>query len=328
MVHPPSCRGILVTEGVRGEGGILLNNKGERFMKRYHKLLELGPRDVVARSIWKEIQEGRGSEHGGVYLSVTHLPPELVKDRLKTMYRQFLLAGVDITKQPMEVAPAAHYYMGGVRANVRTETKVKGLYAAGEEMGGVHGANRLGGNSLASTQVFGKRAGRYAALYAKEATKKPIDREQILAEQKRFEEAEKAVDNMVSPAEVKRRLNRVMWENAAITRTEETLSRAEDEIARIKAEMLPRLRAAKSATRQYNKELVEVFEVTNLVRVAEILVKAARIRKESRGAHYRLDYLQRNDEEWLKHIVWWLEDGVLKYRFEPVRMTLIPKPSS
>jgi succinate dehydrogenase/fumarate reductase flavoprotein subunit len=327
MVWPPSCRGILVTEAVRGEGGILLNKQGERFMQRYHKLLELGPRDVVARSIWREVQEGRGSEHGGVYLSVTHLPSERVRGKLKTTYKQFLLAGVDITKQPMEVAPAAHYYMGGVRANVRGETAVKGLYVAGEEMGALHGANRLGGNSLAATQVFGKRAGVYAATYARENLKRPIEKAQLKSEEHRFNSLLKLLDDKVSTAEVRGRLNRAMWDGAGITRTEEKLAEAEGEIEWIKAKMLPRLRAADTSSLQFNKEIVEILETVNLVRVAEILVKAAKVRKESRGAHYRLDYPRRDDPNWLKHIVWYLDGGILKYRFEPVTMTVVKQPT-
>jgi fumarate reductase (CoM/CoB) subunit A len=316
-----------VTEGVRSEGGILLNVKGERFMTRYHKLLELAPRDVVARSIWREVQEGRGTEHGGVYLSVTHLPPERIKERLKTMYKQFLLAGVDITKQPMEVAPAAHYYMGGVRADVNG-TAVKGLFVAGEEMGGVHGANRLGGNSLLATQVFGKRAGESAALFAKEAVREPIDKSQVKLELQKFSELLKPRGNRVTVAQARNRLTKAMWKGAGIARTEDSLAKTESEIEYIKSEMLPKLGPADASTLQYNKEVVEILETFNLVRVAEFLVKSARIRKESRGAHWRLDYPKRDDANWLKHIVWYLDGGALRHRFEPVVMTIIKQPTT
>ena len=328
MVWPPSCKGILVSESVRGEGGILLNIKGERFMSRYHKLLELAPRDVVARSIWREVQEGRGAEHGGVYLSVAHLPPERIKERLKTIYRQFLLAGVDITKQPMEVAPSAHYYMGGVRADVNGRTAVKGLFVAGEEMGGVHGANRLGGNSLLATQVFGKRAGESAALFAKEGIREPIDKSQVKLELQKFALLLKPRSDRVSVAQVRNRLGKAMWEGAGIARTEDSLAKTESEIEYMKAEMLPKLSPADANTLRYNKEIVEILETFNLVRVAEMLVKSARMRKESRGAHWRLDYPKRDDANWLKHIVWYLDGGALKYRFEPVVMTIIKQPTA
>ena len=182
MVYPPGVKGLLVTEGVRGEGGILYNNKMERFMERYSpQKKELDARDVVARANYAEIQEGRGTEHGGVYLDISYKGADFVKQKLPSMYMQFMeFAGVDITKEKMEVAPTTHYQMGGVRVDPDTGmTDVNGLFAAGEIACGLHGANRLGGNSLADILVFGKKTGEGATDYAKTADLSEVPEEDV-----------------------------------------------------------------------------------------------------------------------------------------------------
>ena len=186
MLYPESRKGVLVTEAVRGEGGKLFNVNMERFMKNYDERGELATRDVVARAIYNEIREGRGTDNGGVYLDVTHLPNKLIEEKLETMLLQFMDVGVDIREEAMEVAPTAHHFMGGIKIKPGGETTVENLFAAGEASGGIHGANRLGGNALADTQVFGKRAGESAAKNAL-LSELEYNEDQVNSEEKRIQ---------------------------------------------------------------------------------------------------------------------------------------------
>ena len=297
MVAPESKKGVLVTEAVRAEGGKLINKDGERFMSKYApEKMELATRDVVARSIYQEIIEGRGTEKGGVYLDISHLDDDYIDEKLETMVLQFENVGVDIKHGPIEVAPTAHHFMGGLKINEDGSTSLKNLFGAGEVCGGVHGANRLGGNALADTQVFGKISGASAAKAAKESELK-TNEEQVKEEASRIEGLIKK--GSIKPQEFKNNIKKLMWEKVAIVREEKTLNEALKQLQEMQND-LSELDVGDN--KQYNVDLMTALEVINMVEICILTVKSAILRRESRGAHFRSDFPETRDE-WKKSIV-------------------------
>jgi len=317
MVWPPGVQGILVTEAVRGEGGILRNKAGERFMEKYdRKRMELSTRDVVARSIYTEVKEGRGTEHGGAYLDISHKPADYVKKKLPSMYHQFKeLADVDITKGPMEVGPTCHYMMGGIRVDAETaESTLPGLFAAGEAAAGLHGSNRLGGNSLSDLLVFGRRAGLAAAEHAKRSSTPSIASAQI-------EQAEKELlapfsnHGTESPYAVHRDLQDVMQNLVGIYRTQEDLKKALAELEKLKT------RAAKASvegSRLFNPGWHLSYDLKSMLVISEAVTLSALARTESRGAHSRIDYPNLDPVWEKKNNIIVREGGQMKRRESPV----------
>jgi succinate dehydrogenase / fumarate reductase flavoprotein subunit len=320
MVWPPGVRGLLVTEAVRGEGGILRNKDGQRFMWKYlpedrrHEYAatdeeaarwvqaqsagrttdarrppELSTRDNVARAIYSEVKEGRGSPHGGVFLDISYLPADHVRRKLPSMYEQFKeLADVDITEGPMEVGPTTHYVMGGIRVDAETGATTRaGLFAAGEVAGGMHGANRLGGNSLSDLLVFGQRTGAAAAADAATLDEVPqVDPVQIRAGLAELE-APFTGDPGANPYRLHEELQATMQSLVGIFRTEADLHEAIGRLAGLYARW-PTVRV--SGGRVYNPAWGLVFELRNMLIVSEAIARSARQRKESRGAHSRIDF--------------------------------------
>jgi succinate dehydrogenase / fumarate reductase flavoprotein subunit len=336
MVWPPSVQGILVTEAVRGEGGILLNSEGTRFMfqdipenyraqtaadeeegwrytqgdKSARRPPELLTRDHVARCIMREVREGRGSPHGGVFLDIAWIRARVpdaaghIKKRLPAMYHQFLqLADVDITKQAMEVGPTTHYMMGGVRVDGETQmSTLPGLFAAGECAAGLHGANRLGGNSLSDLLVFGKRAGEFAARFAREAPIRSVPQEEIARAARRavapFEPA--AAGPPEAPYELMHRLQQIMQHHVGIVREEPSMRQGLEAVLSLRERVA---RAAAGGNRHFNPGWHTALDLPGMITVAEAITRAALERKESRGAHFREDFPGKDPEEGKVHII-------------------------
>jgi succinate dehydrogenase / fumarate reductase flavoprotein subunit len=355
MIWPPSVQGILVTEGVRGEGGILLNKEGRRFMfddipepyrnqtadneeegwrytqgdKNARRPPELLTRDHVARCIMREVKAGRGSPHGGVFLDIAWINKKIanadahIKRKLPSMYHQFKeLGDIDITKEPMEVGPTTHYIMGGVRVDADTQmSTIPGLFAAGECAAGINGANRLGGNSLSDLLVFGKRAGEYAAKFAGENRRGAVDPMQVTqaidAALKPFEHGQPDAEN---PYEIQSALQDMMQSLVGIVRTEREMHHALEGLASLQT------RAAHAGVRghrEYNPGWHTAIDLGNLLTVSEAIARSAIERKESRGGHFREDYPDKNPEYATFNIVTRKKpDGSM----EVVRVPLPPMP--